>query len=736
MKININIWAMSLLLALSSCQDFEEEFVTAVPEKASATRAFSAATEFDVSTFVIHGKIRTPTEKVYTRVPVAYYSDNDYASNRLRRRSLPENTAGFYITFQTDSRTFNISFTTLKSAGYYSGSMDLGLESGVELYEVVDGKVVFKQIATPAKNAKKGVLSYTAPDEEQRTYLLMFPSYNGISEMKINTAEGSRLREAELFEESSRAPILYYGTSITQGACASRPGKAYTATTLFELGYEVVNLGFDGAGMINDQMVDLLVQEPSSAFVIDAVWNVRNVGDRNLVERRLKGLITRYRANFPETPILLMSKFNIASYRPGAWEEILFKKVYLELRDAGIKKLYFQPRGDVSYQQWGGGTHPNDKGMRTLADIINERLKGMLSGDVSVQTNLKRYRSDAFYTTGTDQNLYLKGYSGLDSIDLATVFPASFIGEFSKIEIVPTPKQYVAVEQSFVPKSRLKIRYADRDYLGFSGKVKIIDDEKCREVTFDVVAPPAILPTVNVAGRDWMIFNNSALTRETAMQDNMEVAALAPNTAAIVDILREKDIVKYEKLIGHFYNYNKTTAATRLKGKPATSPAGNPCPPGFELPSLSDYRKLMGMPTLDAVNITQKVGLVRLNVNQRWTSPQNSYITLVDDGSFKNGATIDKVSPGVRYATVTKDGVTLYFIHNGAFDADNANLLYSNKAVAVLTKDTEYKCSKRICFGRDGWDVEANTVYYTASAHTGMRCVKMKNYETKPLVTN
>lgn len=732
-RLSVGLMLLGSICSISSCQNFEEEYVSALPGKVPMTRSFSEATAFDVATFNIRGKIRTETEKVFTRVPAAYYSDGDYVSIRLRDRNLAENTAGLYVGFQTNSATLNISFTTLKHAGYYSGSVDLELESGVELYEVVDTKVSFLKVVTPSRGKRDGLMTYEAPDREMRNYLLMFPSYNGVTAMKINTEEGSRLREVELFKESSRAPILYYGTSITQGACASRYGYSYTASTLFELGHEVVNLGFDGAGMINDQMVDLLVQEPSSAFVIDAIWNVGNVRDPDLVEKRLKGLITRYRSNYPDTPILLMSKFNRKEFPPGVWEEILFKKVYLELRDAGITKLYFQPRGDVSYQQWGGGTHPNDKGMRTLADIINGRLKGMLSGDVSVSTNLLKYSSDDFYTTGSDNSIYIKGYSGEGSINLANVFPASFVGAYSKVDMILGMPKYVNVSLLSDSDSEAKIRYADRDHLGYSAQVRVIDDEKCQEVVFNVVAPPAILPTVQVAGRDWMIFNNSALTRETAMYDNMKVAELAPNTEAIISILKEKNISKYEKLIGHFYNYNRTTAATRLKGKPASSPTGNPCPPGFELPSLNDYRALMGMPALDILNITEKVGHVKLVVNQSWTSPQGSNITLKDDGPFRNGELIDLVPSGVRYTTVIKDGVTLYFINNGAFDAPYANLLHSDKCTSLLTKDLTYYCSKRICFGRNGWNVEANAINNVNSGHTGVRCVKMKHYETRPL---
>lgn len=728
-KLNFASIALCILSLMCSCQDSNDELISEQPlSKDTKARSFSDATEFDVSLFKIHGKVRATTEKVFTRVPSIYYSDDDKSSQRLKKERFPEFTAGFYITFETNSQTLSIPFTTLMASGRRVGAMDLALESALELYEVIDGEPKFIKYTTPPKGQFSGLLTHTAKDTKDRIYLALFPSYNGITDMKIKTDEGSHLREAEIFEESAKLPILFYGTSITQGACASRPGKSYTATALFELRHEVINLGFDGAGTINDQMVDFLVQIPSSVFVIDAVWNISSL-DRNLIEQRLKGLITRYRTNFPHTPILLMSKFNRASYPPGAWEEVLFKKVYLELRDAGMNDLYFQPRGNVSYLQWGGGTHPNDAGMKTMADIINRRIKGILSGEPSRKTNFKEYAGNGFHTTGMDNNLYIDGYSHMDSLDLMNIFPSSFIGDYSAIKTIgQEANQYVAVEQ-LSDHSHMKVRYADRDYLGYSAVVRITDDKTCEDAEFNIVAKPLILPTVNIAGRDWMIFNNASLSRETAMEDNMKIVELVNNTEDIERVLKGKDVNKYEKLIGHFYNYNKTVPATALGGKPSVSPTGNPCPPGFELPTLNDYRSLIGIPGL---NVNKKEA-VYLQENSPWSSPdRTTTITLANDGPFVNG-TLPKVSTSVKYTKLTKNGVTLYFINNGAFNAPESYLLYEDKCTSLLTKDISGTASIRICLGRYDWPIEANLINNRTSGYTGARCVKKLNYTTEPL---
>lgn len=181
--------------------------------------------------------------------------------------------------------------------------------------------------------------------------------------------------------------------------------------------------------------------------------------------------------------------------------------------------------------------------------------------------------------------------------------------------------------------------------------------------------------------------------------------------------------------MGHFYNYNKTVPATRVGGKPTVSPAGNPCPPGFELPTLNDYRNLLGIANLN-INLG---GAFLLSENTEWKSvDKETSIILENKGAFANG-TIPKVATTVKYTKVTRNGVSLYFINNGAFDATTSDLLYEEKCTAILTQTLSGGSSIRICFGRYGWPVEANPINYSAAGYTGARCVKKRNYQTEPL---
>ena len=69
-------------------------------------------------------------------------------------------------------------------------------------------------------------------------------------------------------------PIVFYGTSITHGACASRPGMVHTAILGRWLDMPVVNLGFSGNGRMDQAVGEFLVQVDATAYVIDCLPNM------------------------------------------------------------------------------------------------------------------------------------------------------------------------------------------------------------------------------------------------------------------------------------------------------------------------------------------------------------------------------------------------------------------------------------------------------------------------------
>ena len=122
---------------------------------------------------------------------------------------------------------------------------------------------------------------------------------------EIGLPADAKLSKAEPYknEDSSlRKPIVFYGTSITQGGCASRPGMVHTAILQRRLDHPVVNLGFSGNGKMEPEVVELMAEIDASCFVIDCLPNM----DAKEVAERTEPLVRKLREAQPKTPILLV----------------------------------------------------------------------------------------------------------------------------------------------------------------------------------------------------------------------------------------------------------------------------------------------------------------------------------------------------------------------------------------------------------------------------------------------
>ena len=141
--------------------------------------------------------------------------------------------------------------------------------SGVDLYaKDKGGRWEFVGNGRPA--AATNTASFAVPPGEQ--YLLYLPLYNGVKSVEIGIPKGRKIAAAS--PRQHRKPIVIYGTSITQGGCASRPGMAWTSIVGRRLDTPVINLGFSGSGKMEPAMADLLAELDPSVYVLDCIWNM------------------------------------------------------------------------------------------------------------------------------------------------------------------------------------------------------------------------------------------------------------------------------------------------------------------------------------------------------------------------------------------------------------------------------------------------------------------------------
>ncbi|MEW6752364.1 MAG: SGNH/GDSL hydrolase family protein, partial [Candidatus Latescibacterota bacterium] len=184
-----------------------------------------------------------------------------------------------------------------------------------------------------------------------------------------------------------RRPLVFYGTSITQGGCASRPGMAHVALLGRWLDRPVVNLGFSGNGTMDPEMADLLAELDAAAYVIDCLPNLSPEG----VSERTGPLVERLRQGRPVTPIVLVEDRTLtnAALLPERQEHHRRMRAALatavaRLRDCGVEHLHVAPGAGLLGEDGEAtvdGSHPTDLGFHRQATALLPLLRSLCDAE-------------------------------------------------------------------------------------------------------------------------------------------------------------------------------------------------------------------------------------------------------------------------------------------------------------------------------------------------------------------
>src|SRR5699024_6446790 len=153
-------------------------------------------------------------------------------------------------------------------------------------------------------------------DKYVKEYRLYLTLYNNVKWLEIGVPNGSKLTWLPINPDK---PIVVYGTSIAQGACASRPGMAWTAILGRRMHRSVINLGFSGNGLLEKPIIDLLKELNPEMYVLDCLPNMTRFPD-DTIERRLTSAVRELRKAKPDIPVLIVED-------PHAPMESLDKKI-------------------------------------------------------------------------------------------------------------------------------------------------------------------------------------------------------------------------------------------------------------------------------------------------------------------------------------------------------------------------------------------------------------------------
>jgi hypothetical protein len=198
------------------------------------------------------------------------------------------------------------------------------------------------------------------------------PLYNGVKTIHLGFDKGSEVSENTAY--AGEPCIVVYGTSITQGSAASRPGMAYPNILSRLIGREVVNLGFSGAGKGEPVIADCINDIPGKGLIVlDFECNTHDA----LLDV-LEPFIHRIRKSDTGTPILVLSRIHLTRDATQKWQDkrkrlTKFQKNLIQsFRNSGDDAIYFIDGRDLIDEEWKweatvDGTHATDLGFSMMA---------------------------------------------------------------------------------------------------------------------------------------------------------------------------------------------------------------------------------------------------------------------------------------------------------------------------------------------------------------------------------
>ncbi len=265
-----------------------------------------------------------------------------------------------FVKYRSVAKVPNYSYTATMGFDLYSGQRYVGcfvpnMDAVDTLESVIDleGEIAFRE------------------------YTLNFPVCSEISELYIGVQQGCRIEKASAY--LIKKPIVFYGSSTTQGACASRPGNTYENIISRTLNCDYVNLGFGGNAKGEKAMAEYIAGLEMSAFVYDYDYNTNHADHLQATHEKMFQII---RERNPKLPIIILSAPRYYLNEEMEKRLSIIKNTYQNAIDAGDKYVCFISGKTmleaVKDTALADNIHPGDTGFPSMAKLIGTALKEFL----------------------------------------------------------------------------------------------------------------------------------------------------------------------------------------------------------------------------------------------------------------------------------------------------------------------------------------------------------------------
>ncbi len=331
--------------------------------------------------FKVYGLYDYKNEPEFIRMPKEV---GDGANEGVQR--LNYSTAGGRVRFATDS-----DYIAIKVEMPWLNSMSHMARCGVagfDLYEDEEMGSTFVRSFLPDAFAPMETTGYETivefPTKKMRYFTMNFPLYNPVTNLYIGLQKDAKLGEGKKYKIEK--PVVFYGSSITQGGCASRPGNCYQGHLSRRFDFDYINLGFSGSAKGEDIIADHIASLQMSVLVMDYDHNSPTTETLKATHEKM---FLKVREKHPDLPVIFMTLPDFYEHCEGEpWDKSerrdVVYRTYRNAKERGDKNVYY-----IDGQSLFGGVdrdactvdrcHPNDLGFYRMADALTPVLQEALN---------------------------------------------------------------------------------------------------------------------------------------------------------------------------------------------------------------------------------------------------------------------------------------------------------------------------------------------------------------------
>ena len=283
-------------------------------------------------------------------------------------------TAGGRVKFATDSKKIAVfaEYASIVRVPNYSLSATMG-------FDIYSGERFVGVFVPPmdAESSYESVIELSDENAGMQEYTINFPICSEVTRLLIGVTSSSKILPGKKYKNET--PIVFYGSSTTQGACASHPGNAYPPILSRALDTDIINLSFWGNAKGENSMAEYIAGLDMSALVLDYDYNAPSAEHLRATHENMFKIIRKKR---PDLPIIILSAPKLYPTKKDFERIDLIKKTYENAVKCGDKQVYFlsgseilAPVGDFALAD---NVHPGDVGFSAIANALIPILKNIL----------------------------------------------------------------------------------------------------------------------------------------------------------------------------------------------------------------------------------------------------------------------------------------------------------------------------------------------------------------------